>query len=110
MSIDEAVAVGLYLNPDLRACRKERGAAEGELVSARLLPNPEIQASALWNLFGTGGGIGSGTLSALVAPFRPGERGTRIDRARARVEETKSLISAQEWKLAAYPFIPESQR
>jgi cobalt-zinc-cadmium efflux system outer membrane protein len=101
LSIDEAVAVGLYLNPDLRAFRKERGVAEGELVSARLLPNPEIPATALWNLFGTGGGIGSGTLSALVAPFRLGERGTRIDRARARVEETKSLISAQEWKLAA---------
>jgi cobalt-zinc-cadmium efflux system outer membrane protein len=101
LSVDEAVAVGLYLNPDLRAFRKERGVVEGELVSARLLPNPEIQASALWNLFGAGGGIGSGGVSALVAPFRAGERGARIARAQARIEETKSQISAQEWKLAA---------
>jgi cobalt-zinc-cadmium efflux system outer membrane protein len=61
----------------------------------------KIQASALWNLFGAGGGIGSGGLSALVAPFRPGERGARIARAQARVEETKSQVTAQEWKLAA---------
>lgn len=101
LSMDEAAAVGLYLNPDLRAFRRERGVAEGQLISARLLPNPEIQTGALWNLLGAGGGIGSGSLSALVAPFRPGERGARIARARARIEETRSLISAQEWKLAA---------
>ncbi len=97
LSIDEAVAVALYLNPDLRAFRKERGVAEGELISARLLPNPEIQASVLANL---PGGIGSGGLSALMSPFRPGERGARVARARARIEEIKSQISAEEWMLA----------
>jgi len=101
LSLEEAVAVGLYLNPDLRAFRKEKGVAEGELVSARLLPNPEIQAAALWNLFGAGGGIGSGSFAALVAPFRPGERSARTERARARIAETSSLIAGQEWKLAA---------
>ena len=43
MSADEAVAVALFLNPDLRAFRKERGIAEGELITAGLLPNPELQ-------------------------------------------------------------------
>jgi hypothetical protein len=43
LSADEAVAVSLFLNPDLRAFRKERGIAEGELITAGLLPNPELQ-------------------------------------------------------------------
>src|SRR5262245_6353174 len=42
LSMDEAVAVGLALNPDLRAFRRERGVAEGELIAAGLLPNPEL--------------------------------------------------------------------
>lgn len=100
LSADEAVVVALYLNPALRAFRKERGVAEGQLVSARLLPNPEISASALANLIG-GGGLGSSSLAALFSPYRPGERGARISRARARIEEVKSQISAEEWRLAA---------
>lgn len=100
LSPAEALAVALYLNPDLRAFRKERGVAEGQLISARLLPNPEISASALANLVG-GGGIGSSSLAGILSPYRPGERGARISRARARIEEVKSQISAEEWRLAA---------
>jgi outer membrane protein, heavy metal efflux system len=100
LSVDEAVAAALYLNPDLRAFRKERGVAEGQLVSARLLPNPEISATALANLVGSGG-IGSSSLAALFSAYRPGERSARISRARARIEEVKSQISAEEWRLAA---------
>ncbi len=100
LSVDEAAALALYLNPNLRAFRKERGVAEGQLVSARLLPNPEISSSALANLVG-GGGIGSSSLAALFSPPRPGERGARISRARAKIEEVKNQISAEEWQLAA---------
>ncbi len=46
LSADEAVAVALFLNPELRASRKERGVAEGQLVSAGLLPNPTISDAA----------------------------------------------------------------
>ena len=38
LSIDEAVAVGLHLNADLRVFRYERGVAEGELAGGRVLP------------------------------------------------------------------------
>jgi outer membrane protein TolC len=101
LSADEAVVVALYLNPDLRAFRKERGVAEGGLVSARLFPNPEIQASVLANLPGSGVGIGSNTLAATLSPFRPGERGARIALAQARIEEVKDQVSAEEWRVAA---------
>lgn len=101
VSPEEAVAVALYLNPDLRSFRKERGVAEGELVSARLFPNPEIQASVLANLPGSGVGIGASALAATLSPFRPGERRARVALAQARIEEVKSQVSAEEWRLAA---------
>src|SRR5690349_24829551 len=43
LSIDEAVAVGLCANPELRAFRAQRGVAEGEVVAAGVLPNPELE-------------------------------------------------------------------
>lgn len=101
LSLDEAIAAGLYLNPDLRAFRREKGIAEGELVSARLIPNPEIAVSALANLPGSGGGVGSAAASFLAALRRPGETSARIARAQARIGAVNSQISAQEWKLAA---------
>jgi cobalt-zinc-cadmium efflux system outer membrane protein len=100
LSGDQAVAVALFLNPELRAFRKERGIAEGELVSARLIPNPEIQASTLGNLKAFTGGLASGAFSLLVVPPRPGERGARIARAQARIEQVRNEVSAEEWKLA----------
>jgi cobalt-zinc-cadmium efflux system outer membrane protein len=101
LSLDEAVAAGLYLNPDLRAFRRERGVAEGELVSARLVPNPEIAVSTLANLPGSGRGLGSAAASFIAAFRRPGERSGRVASAQARLEAVNSQISAQEWKLAA---------
>ena len=41
LSIDEAAGLAVVLNPDLRAFRFEKGIAEGQLVGAGLLPNPE---------------------------------------------------------------------
>ncbi len=101
LSAEESVAVALYLNPDLRAFRKERGIAEGELVSARLFPNPELQGSVLANLPGSSVGIGAATLAAMLNPFRPGERGARVAVAQAKIEEVKNQVSAEEWGVAA---------
>jgi cobalt-zinc-cadmium efflux system outer membrane protein len=101
LSADEAVVVALYLNPDLRAFRKEKGVAEGELLTARQFPNPEIQASVLANLPGSGVGIGANTLAAILSPLRPGERGARVALAQARIEEIKSQVSAEEWRFTA---------
>ena len=100
LDLEQAVAVGLSLNPDLRAFRRERGLAEGELVSARLVPNPEIAASVLANLPNSGGGLGSAVGSILAAIRRPGEKSARIGSAQARIQAVNSQISTQEWKLA----------
>jgi cobalt-zinc-cadmium efflux system outer membrane protein len=100
LSVDQAIAVALFLNPELRAFRKERGVAEGELISARLIPNPEISASTLGNLQNITGGLSSSSLSLLVAPPRPGERGAKIARAEARIDQVRNEISAKEWNLA----------
>lgn len=102
MSADEAVAVALFLNPDIRAFRKERGVAEGELIAARLLPNPELQVTWLHienftkSLATSGFDIGLNW-----APPRPGERAAKAARAQARIEEVRAQIADEEWRLAA---------
>jgi hypothetical protein len=82
LSADEAVAVGLVLNPDLRAFRRERGVAEGELIAAGLLPNPELALG--WSFIEnvTRSFVTSGfEVGINWAPARPGERGAKIARA-----------------------------
>lgn len=101
VSSDEAVAIALVLNPDIRAFRKERGVAEGELIAAGLLPNPELQLRFLHienitrSLATAGIDIGLNW-----APPRPGERAARQGRARARIEQVRAQIVAEEWQLA----------
>lgn len=101
VSADEAVAVALFLNPDVRAFRKERGVAEGELIAARLLPNPELQLTWMHienftrSLATSGLGV-----SLNWAPPRPGERAAKTERARARIENVRAQIAHEEWRLA----------
>lgn len=101
IAIDEAVLVAEYLNPGIRAFRLEQGVAEGELVTARLVANPQLQVS-LFDIQGFTKGLATlGVDSALTwSPPRPGERNARIRKGQARVEEVRSLISEQEWALA----------
>ncbi len=102
LSADEAVAVALFLNPDLRAFRKERGVAEGELISAGLLPNPELQVAWVQIEHFTSSLATSGFDVALNwAPPRPGELGAKQARAQARIDEVKAQIALEEWRLAA---------
>jgi hypothetical protein len=75
LSADEAVAVGLVLNPDLRAFRRERGVAEGELIAAGLLPNPELALG--WSF------IENVTRSFVTSGFEVGITGRPRDRASA---------------------------
>jgi outer membrane protein, heavy metal efflux system len=102
LSADESVAVALFLNPEVRAARKERGIAEGELVAAGLLPNPDLQLTWLHienftrSLATSGFDIGL----TWAAP-RPGERRARRARAEARIEEVRAQIADEEWRLAA---------
>ena len=101
LTVDEAVVVAEYLNPGIRAFRLQQGVAEGELVTARLIANPQLQFS-LFNIQGFTKSLATaGVDSALTwAPPRPGERNARIRKGQAHVEEVRSLVSEQEWILA----------
>src|SRR6185436_7442705 len=47
ISEDEAVALALKLNPDLRAARKQIGVAEAEVIAAGALKNPTVDMDVL---------------------------------------------------------------
>ncbi|MCZ6787261.1 MAG: TolC family protein [Planctomycetota bacterium] len=107
LSPDEAAAVAIALNPDLRAFRVEKGIAEGELLSAGLLPNPEIDANAV-NPAGPTSLAGEIDIlfdltEALVT------RGPRKARARARIEEVRWEVADREWQIRneVYPALLE---
>lgn len=99
---EDAVLVAEYLNPSIRAFRSARGVAEGELVTARLLTNPEIQLNLL-HIQNFTHSLGTAGLGAVInwSPPRPGERDARIRRAEARVEQVRAEVSAEEWNLGS---------
>lgn len=102
LSPADSVLVAEYLNPSIRSFRAARGVAEGELVTARLIANPQLQVNLLHiqnftqslATAGVSGGIG-------WLPPRPGERDARIRRAQARLDQVRAEISSAEWALAA---------
>jgi outer membrane protein TolC len=98
LSADEAAALATVLNPDMRAFRLQRQIAEGQLVSAGLLPNPSIDTR--W-LSPVDGGPASGEInlvmnltSALLT------RKPRMERAQIGLEEVNWAIADREWRLA----------
>lgn len=102
LSADEAVAAALFLNPSIRAARKERGVAEGEVVAARVLPNPELGVTWLHIENFTRSLATSGfDVSLTWSPPRPGELDAKTSRAEARLDEVRAQIADEEWKLAA---------
>jgi outer membrane protein TolC len=102
LSPDEAVAVALFANPAVRAFRRERGVAEGEIVAAGVLPNPFLEVTWLHlenltkSLATSGFDVG-----LRWSPPRPGEIGAKRARAEARLAEVRAEIADEEWKLAA---------
>lgn len=102
LSQDEAVAVAVHLNPELRAARKERGIAEGELVAAGLLPNPQLQVTYVFLESFTKNLPTSGFEVGLAwSPPRPGEIGAKEARAQARIDEVRAQVAGLEWQLAS---------
>ena len=101
LTSDQAVAVALILNPELRAARRELGVAEGELVSAGLLSNPTISLGWL-HVQGITTDFASGLieLGADWVPPRPGELDARKSLARARIDQVSAEVSAAEWRVA----------
>ncbi len=101
LSSDEAVRIALFLNPELRATRKERGVAEGELISAGLLPNPVVGASWL-HIEDFTKSFATGLIDLAVdwAPPRPGEIDGKQALARSQIDQVTAEISAAEWRVA----------
>ena len=102
ISSDEAVAIALVLNPAIRAFRKERGVAEGEVVAAGVLPNAELEIAWLFIENFTKSLATSGfDVRLRWSPPRPGERAARRAQAEARLGAVRAQIADEEWRLAA---------
>lgn len=94
----EAVAVALTLNPDLQVARASIGESEALLVSARVLPNPELGVGFQQGFNGTPGFVLDADL--LFELLKPGERSARVGAAAARAEASRAAVLAQEYHLA----------
>jgi len=95
----ELASLALTLNPELRARRAEIGEAQALLVSAGLLPNPDLGAFAR-----TGVGGSSGTalgLEALFALLRPDERPAKRALAESQVGLVRAEILSAELQLVS---------
>lgn len=97
LSEDDAVLRALQGNPVLRAFRKQRAVAEGEIVSATAIANPRLQLQLVH--FQEAANMGwTGTVK--WAPPQPAEWLARRSQARARVEQVRYEIAEQEWAVA----------
>lgn len=94
---DEAVAVALTLNPDLRSKRLEIGEAQALLIGAGLWPNPVISLGWRPEVGAAKGYVAEG--SFLMELLRPWERSARKDAAIARVDQVTAEIVAEEWRV-----------
>ena len=101
ITVDEAVLVAEYLNPGIRGFRLQQGVAEGELVTSRLIANPQLQVS-LFDIRGFTKNLATMGVDSVLSwsPPRPGERNARILKSQAHVKEVQAQISEQEWTLA----------
>jgi outer membrane protein TolC len=95
----EVVAVGLTLNPDLRAKRLEMGEARSLLIAAGIWPNPEVGLAWLGGIAGASGSVVEADV--LFELLRLGERSARKEAARARMEEVGADVIAQEYRTVA---------
>lgn len=95
----ELAAVALTINPGLRARRAGIGEAQALLVTAGLLPNPDL---GLFIRPGLGGSTATAFgLEALFGLLRPDERPARRAVAEAGIELVRAEIEAEELRLVA---------
>jgi outer membrane protein TolC len=95
---DEAVAVALTLNPDLQVARAAIGESQALLISANVLPNPEVGVGFRDGFNGTPGFVLDADL--LFALLKPGERSARVGLANAKTDASRVEVLAQEYELA----------
>jgi|GEM_PF-906846 len=98
LSEDEAVALALKMNPDLRAARRQLGIAEGEVVAAGALKNPTVDLDALHLEELSKRKAWAVTLG--WEPPQPVVRAARRAAASAQVDAVKQDIAEAEWQTA----------
>ncbi len=96
---DDAVAVALVRNPELRAFRRKRQVAEGAIVAASAIPNPWLRLEAL-HLQGMGDGTGGLGLALQWSPPQPTVWSAQRKRAQAGLQEVEQEIVEREWLVA----------
>jgi outer membrane protein TolC len=100
LSADEAAILAIDQNPRLRATRAARGIDQAELIAAGVLPNPRLDASIDFPIFGPeakvlGYGIG---LSWNVTPLI--SRSARVSAASENLVAVDLDMAWQEWQVA----------
>lgn len=96
---EEAVALALQQNPDLRALRHTRGVAEGQITAARALANPTLDLQLL-HIQTLPASPAAYSVELGWEPPQPGLFAARSDAARANLEAVKAEIGERELQLA----------
>src|SRR5688572_21510464 len=109
---ERSVAVALVWNRSMRAFRHQHGVAEGDVIAAGALENPQLRAELTHlqnlqydssncpqNAAGADCSLGWDLRLSWMPP-QPGVRGGKIGAARARVEDIDRQINEREWVLA----------
>ncbi|HND10735.1 MAG TPA: TolC family protein [Pseudomonadota bacterium] len=91
---DEAVLRALRINPNLRAFRRQRGVAEGQVVTASMITNPAFQLQLVH--VQTGADMGAAA-TLKWAPPQPIVYAANRSLARAHLEQVDHEIAEQEW-------------
>jgi outer membrane protein TolC len=94
----ETAAVALVLNPGLRAKRLAIGEARALLVTAGLLPNPEVGVAVRPGIAGASGTTVEADL--LLELLRPWERAARKEAAARGIDGARADAAAAEWRTA----------
>jgi outer membrane protein TolC len=98
VSEDEAVAIAMKSNPDLRAARHQRGIAEGEVVAAGALLNPAVDLDVIHlEDYGT---RNAWAIGLRWEPPQPGVYSARRAAARAGAAATEADIAETQWQVA----------
>ena len=109
---ERSVAVALVWNRGMRAFRHQHGVAEGEVIAAGALENPQLRTELthLQNLRYSSSNCPANAAGADCSlgwdlrlswmPPQPGVRGGKIGAARARMEDVDRQINEREWALA----------
>ncbi len=98
LSEDRSVALALLWNRDLRAFRLTRGIAEGEVITAGELQNPQLRMELTHLQRADLAQLGWDARLSWEPP-QPGVRAGRRGAASAHLEEVERQISEREWAL-----------